>query len=332
MTSHDVVGKVRRIVGERRVGHTGTLDPMATGVLPICVGRSAKITQYLDPDRKVYRCVMKLGKRSDTYDAWGSFIDEADEALVNAVDEEKVRGVFSGFKGDMEQMPPFYSAVKVNGRRLYEYARKGKAIDMADVPARKIHIYSLEIEDMELGRGSESTISFSVECSRGTFIRSICDEAGEMLGTHGYMCSLERTRSGIFTAEHAVTLKELSEMTPEQIDSIMYRPDEVLTHLGRIELTAFDAKRLINGLPTGISRCRVVEKPEFLVHELPFDVSDDYKRLYRVYGEFGDDDVIPGRPEGENRPDYIDERGMAFIGIGILNSSGSELIPKKMFV
>ncbi|MGN0709472.1 MAG: tRNA pseudouridine(55) synthase TruB, partial [Anaerovoracaceae bacterium] len=193
MTSHDVVGKVRRIVGEKRVGHTGTLDPMATGVLPICVGRSARVIQYLDPDRKAYRCVMKLGKRSDTYDAWGSFVEEAGDAEINAVDEEKVRDVFSRFKGDMEQMPPFYSAVKVNGRRLYEYARKGKAIDMADVPARKIHIYSLSVEGMELGRGSESTVSFSVECSRGTFIRSICDEAGEALGTHGYMCSLERT-------------------------------------------------------------------------------------------------------------------------------------------
>ena len=209
ITSHDVAVHVRRLLGVRRVGHTGTLDPMATGVLPVCVGRSARVMEYLDTDIKKYRCVMKLGRDTNTYDVWGEVCAEASEEAVNKVTEEDVRRVLGGFIGQISQVPPLYSAVKIKGKRLYEYARKGKDVD---IPAREVYIPSLVIEDMGLGIGYDSWVRFSCECTKGTFIRSICHDSGESLGVHAALSSLTRTASGIFTESDAITLDELRAM------------------------------------------------------------------------------------------------------------------------
>ena len=165
MTSHDVVNIVRRVMGIRRVGHTGTLDPMATGVLPVCVGAAARITEYLDMDFKTYRCTLQLGKTTDTQDIWGQIIEERPAEQVT---EEAVRKAFAHFSGLIDQKPPMYSAVRVNGRRLYEYAREGKEIE---VKTRKVFIRRLEI--LSFDKEAE-TVSFEVECSKGTYIRTIC--------------------------------------------------------------------------------------------------------------------------------------------------------------
>ena len=169
MTSHDVVNIVRRVMGIRRVGHTGTLDPMATGVLPVCVGAAARITEYLDMDFKTYRCTLQLGKTTDTQDIWGQIIEERPAEQVT---EEAVRKAFAHFSGLIDQKPPMYSAVRVNGRRLYEYAREGKEIE---VKTRKVFIRRLEI--LSFDKEAE-TVSFEVECSKGTYIRTICQDVG----------------------------------------------------------------------------------------------------------------------------------------------------------
>ena len=181
MTSHDVVGRVRRILGTGKVGHTGTLDPMATGVLPICVGKATRIMEYLDMDFKTYRCSMLLGKETDSRDVWGGVLSSVQEAAVNEVREEEIREVFSSFRGLISQKPPIYSAVRVDGKRLYEYAREGKDVE---IPSRNVYIKQLEIEEVRVGRGYESSVTFSVTCSKGTYIRSICHDAGEKLGVH----------------------------------------------------------------------------------------------------------------------------------------------------
>ncbi|MDD6154886.1 MAG: tRNA pseudouridine(55) synthase TruB [Eubacteriales bacterium] len=332
MTSHDVVGKVRRIIGERRVGHTGTLDPMATGVLPVCVGRAARVMQYLDLDKKRYRCRMSLGRRSDSLDAWGNFTEEAAEDEINAITEDDIRTVLAKFSGNIVQRPPAYSAVKVGGKRLYELVHKGKEVKEEDIPLRKIHIYSLDIVSMDLGKGFDSNVIFDVECSKGTFIRTICDDAGEMLGTHAYMSGLERTGSGAFSIEDSITLDQLREMSKDEIEAIMKTPDQALENLGRIELSGRDAIRMINGLDTGISRCHVVYEPPYKNKAYCLPINEDYKFLYKLYGKFADDDIIPGRPEGENRPTEKDERGMTFIGIGFLDEDRQEIRPRKMFI
>ena len=211
MTSHDVVGHVRRILGVRRVGHTGTLDPMATGVLPICVGRSARVMEYLDTDLKRYRCVMKLGRSTNTYDVWGEIDKEADPEEIDRVTEEDVINVLSGFSGRISQLPPLYSAVKVNGKRLYEYARKGRDVE---IPEREVFVTSIDVEDMELGLGYDSWVRFSCECTKGTFIRSICHDAGEKLGVHAALSELERTMSGIFSTDSCITLRFRSSSGP----------------------------------------------------------------------------------------------------------------------
>ena len=184
MTSHDVIYRVRRATGIKRVGHTGTLDPQATGVLPVCIGSAARITEYLDMDFKTYRCTMVLGKITDTQDIWGEVLEERS---TEGITEEAIREAFSGFSGFIDQTPPMYSAVRINGRRLYEYARDGQEVK---VKSRRIYIKELEIESIDM---DSKEVVFSVECSKGTYIRTICQDVGETLGCGATMTALTRT-------------------------------------------------------------------------------------------------------------------------------------------
>lgn len=355
ITSHDITVHVRRLLGVRRVGHTGTLDPMATGVLPVCVGRSARVMEYLDTDLKKYRCVMKLGRSTNTYDIWGETVEEASEDEVNKVTEPMVRDVLSAFTGRLLQTPPLYSAVKVKGKRLYEYARKGHDVD---IPKREVYITSLEIEDMGLGLGHESWVRFSCECTKGTFIRSICHDAGEKLGVHACMSELTRTASGIFTEDTAITLDQLREKLgytretepkrggagrssiegqPEDITGILElrAPDEVLKIFGSVVMEPKDAMRLINGLEIERSVYRVLEEPEFSKNDFYFPVREEYKRLYRIYSPLTPDMEIPGRPDGAVwYPERTigQDKGLRFIGLGLMNPENGHLWPEKIFI
>lgn len=200
-TSHDVVAKVKKICGEK-VGHTGTLDPMATGVLPLLLGQGTKLSKYLINHDKTYIATIQLGKKTDTLDSEGSILEEriVDGKLLN---KENVQRVLECQIGKQIQTPPIYSAIKVNGKKLYEYARKGVEVE---IPKREIEIYNIELLDIN---EKDKTIEFKVHCSKGTYIRTLCENIAEKLGTIGYMKELNRVQVGQFNLDQAFTVEEL---------------------------------------------------------------------------------------------------------------------------
>jgi tRNA pseudouridine synthase B len=200
-TSHDVVAKVKKICGEK-VGHTGTLDPMATGVLPLLLGQGTKLSKYLINHDKTYIATIQLGKKTDTLDSEGSILEErnVDGKLLN---KENVQRVLECQIRKQIQTPPIYSAIKVNGKKLYEYARKGVEVE---IPKREIEIYNIELLDIN---EKDKTIEFKVHCSKGTYIRTLCENIAEKLGTIGYMKELNRVQVGQFNLNQAFTVEEL---------------------------------------------------------------------------------------------------------------------------
>ena len=190
-TSHDVVAKLRGIVGQKKIGHTGTLDPDATGVLPVCLGKATKLCDLLTDKNKTYEAVLLLGKTTDTQDITGEVLEEKS---TEALTEEKVREAIEGFIGDYEQIPPMYSALKVNGKKLYELAREGKVIERK---ARPVKILDIQILEIDLPK-----VRMEVSCSKGTYIRTLCHDIGEKLGCGGCMESLIRTRVSTLSLIH----------------------------------------------------------------------------------------------------------------------------------
>jgi len=203
-TSHDVVAKVKRIA-KTKVGHTGTLDPMATGVLPLLLGEGTKLSKYLIEHDKIYEAVVQLGKKTDTADGEGKVIEEK-EVATNLVTIERIQTVLKQLEGKQKQKPPIYSAIKIKGKKLYEYARKNETIE---IPEREIEIYSMQFISYD---EKEQTISFRVHCSKGTYIRSLCETIAERLNTVGYMKELNRVKGGDFTIEKAVSIEEIEKL------------------------------------------------------------------------------------------------------------------------
>lgn len=230
-TSQDVVAKLRGRLHIRRVGHTGTLDPMATGVLPVCFGKATRIIEYYDDDFKTYEAEMKLGMVTDTLDITGTVL----ETKSVDVSEEDVIQAICSFRGWITQIPPKYSALKVNGKPLYKYAREGVEVE---IKSRKIYV--ADIQPMEVNL-RENRILFRVTCSKGTYIRTICDDIGKKLGCGGTMTALQRTQSGCFRVEEARTLPEILEMTDEELARCVIPMDETLVHLGKIELKSMES-------------------------------------------------------------------------------------------
>ena len=203
-TSHDVVARLRGIAGQKKVGHTGTLDPDAEGVLPVCLGKATKVCDVLTDKSKTYQAVLLLGRRTDTQDISGACLEERD---TSGLAKETVRRAVESFLGDYMQTPPMYSALKVDGKKLYELAREGKTVERK---ARKVQIHRIEIRKMDLPR-----VWIEVECSKGTYIRTLCDDIGELLGVGGCMEELLRTRVGHFRIEDSVRLSELERYREE---------------------------------------------------------------------------------------------------------------------
>lgn len=197
MTSHDVVNIVRKTLHTKKVGHAGTLDPDATGVLVVCVNKATKALQFLTAEHKQYIATLSLGTATDTYDASGTVLEE--KPFTGYADLEDV---LQSFIGESMQKPPMYSAIKIHGKKLYEYARAGEHID---VPARPI-----AIQDIQLLKEENNEITFQVDCSKGTYIRSLCVDIAKKLGYPGHMKDLIRTRSGDFTIDQAITLEDLA--------------------------------------------------------------------------------------------------------------------------
>lgn len=198
-TSHDIVRKAKKLLNEK-VGHTGTLDPNATGVLPLLIGKGTLLSKYLIEHDKIYEAVLKLGEKTDTADGEGKVL-ESQNVEQSILKKENIERIFNNLEGKQEQIPPMYSAIKLNGKKLYEYARKGIEVE---VKPRTIEIYKLElikIEDME--------IIFRVSCSKGTYIRTLCEKIAEELGTVGYMKELKRIQVGEFNIKDSITIEEL---------------------------------------------------------------------------------------------------------------------------
>jgi tRNA pseudouridine55 synthase len=282
-TSQDVCAKLRSRLHIKKIGHTGTLDPMATGVLPVCIGKATRIIEYYDADKKSYHACMKLGVVTDTLDITGetlethSFSDVSEKAVIEA---------FNAYTGAVEQLPPKYSALKINGKRAYELAREGKEFELKK---RKIYIFSNEISRLDMEKGE---IEFDVCCSKGTYIRTICDDIGRALGCGGVMTALTRTGSGFFRLEDAADIRDLAEMSDEDIMERIIPADRTLVSLGIIELNDNRVTAFSNGNSSHLYGCRIIEDSHF----------DD---IFRVYGE--------GR----------------FLGIGAIIDN--ELVPQKVF-
>ena len=208
-TSHDVVNKVKHIFNEK-VGHTGTLDPDATGLLPILIGKGTKLSYYLINHDKEYEVTLKLGERTDTADSEGKVI-EKQEVNVERLSEEEISKVLDSFLGKQEQIPPMYSAIKINGKKLYENARKNIEVD---VKPREIEIYDIKLNKVD---EEEKLICFTVHCSKGTYIRSLCEDIAQSLGTIGYMKELNRTKVGIFDVKDSTSIEELEDNKNDEI-------------------------------------------------------------------------------------------------------------------
>ncbi len=234
MTSHDVVSRMRKIFGTRRVGHTGTLDPMATGVLPVCIGSATKAADMLTESDKRYRAVMELGKRSDTLDIDGTITETSE---VDASEADIIKTV-AEFVGEYDQLPPMYSAIKKNGKRLYELARNGIEIDR---DRRHVKIYSVDILDISL-----PYVTIDVRCSKGTYIRALCDDIGSALGCGAVMTELCRTGTAGFRISEAYTPEELETM--DDPNKAVIPTDRLFSELGEIRLNEKQERSIVNGV------------------------------------------------------------------------------------
>lgn len=241
-TSHDVVAKLRGILKTRKIGHTGTLDPDAVGVLPVCIGRATKACDMLTDRSKVYEAVLRLGITTDTEDMSGKILSENEvQATVKEIEE-----AVQSFLGDYEQIPPMYSAIKVNGKKLYELAREGKVIERKPRP---ITIYQLDILEIDLPK-----IRLRISCSKGTYIRSLCRDIGEKLGCGGCMEQLIRTRVGEFKLEETLPLEQVENLTKAgEIEEKIKPVDELFSEYPAIVLTEeSDQKLAYNGNPLSL--------------------------------------------------------------------------------
>ena len=234
MSSFDAVRVVKKVAGTGKVGHTGTLDPEATGVLPICIGRATKIIDYIMDSEKVYEVTLKLGIRTTTYDLEGEVLEERDPSHLT---EEEILNSINSFKGEYSQIPPMYSALKQNGVRLYELARKGIEVERK---GRLVNIYNLE--DIKI---NNPYISMKVTCSKGTYIRSLCYDIGEKLGVFATMTQLNRAKTSVFSQEMSININEL---TKENINDYILSMEEALEKYDKIVVNKKYVKLLVNGV------------------------------------------------------------------------------------
>lgn len=245
-TSYNIVYRVKKIFKEK-VGHTGTLDPLATGVLPILIGKGTKLSSYLMEHDKEYIATLKLGKKTDTLDAEGEVIEER-EVDDNIFNKDKIDEVLNKFIGKIEQIPPLYSAIKVNGKKLYEYARNGQNVE---VKPRQVEIYKINLLNIDK---EQKEIKFKVNCSKGTYIRTLCLDIAEKLGSIGYMSSLQRTRVGRFKIEDAITIDELekNEQNNEFLNKKLISIEDIFIDKEVINLD--DTKSFLNGVKIKIKK------------------------------------------------------------------------------
>ncbi|AIM17712.1 MULTISPECIES: tRNA pseudouridine(55) synthase TruB [Neobacillus] len=244
MTSHDCVYKLRKILKTKKVGHTGTLDPDVTGVLPICIGKATKIAEYITDAGKAYEGEVTIGFSTTTEDASGEVVER--KAVERTISREEIEQVLQSLQGEIQQTPPMYSAVKVGGVRLYEYARKGIEVER---PTRQITIYSIELLDERKEFSGETiTFRFKVQCSKGTYIRTLAVMIGERLGYPAHMSWLKRTQSASYRLEDCLTFEEIeNKMEEGRLDEILKPLESALSHLPKMRINDKVAEKVKNG-------------------------------------------------------------------------------------
>lgn len=266
MTSYGVVAAVKRLTGQRRVGHAGTLDPDATGILPVCLGKATRIVEFFMSAVKVYVAEIELGACTDTYDAAGEITSRGD---ASSLTREDVETALDGFRGIIEQTPPMYSALKHQGRPLYDLAREGVTVERA---SRRVTIHRLELLEWRF-----PLLKIEVECSKGTYIRSLAHDLGQRLGCGAYLKMLERTRYGIFDIEHAVTLEQVRETSEGGgLEGLLFPIDAALGGMVRVDVDEAEETALKQGKP-------MTKELENEPDTGPFH---HYRRAYNQAGEF----------------------------------------------
>ena len=272
MTSHNVVAYIKRILNVDKVGHTGTLDPGAAGVLPICIGRATRISEYLLNDKKTYRAELQIGFKSDTLDKYGII----EKVPVPVISEENIYSAFEKFKGRIEQLPPMFSAVKHNGKRLYSLAREGIVVDRK---IRDAYIYSINILNIY-----NEKVLFDVTCSKGTYIRTLCSDIGKLLHSDAIMTFLLRTKTGPFEIKNSVTLDELRCIVENNdIDSILHPIEAGLSGYSRIKVNNFISQKVKNGVPFKIESYMDYELKDNDSSILIFDDSNSFIAIGKKY-------------------------------------------------
>ena len=273
-TSFDVVAKLRGILHERKIGHTGTLDPDATGVLPVCIGNATKVCDLLTDKDKVYRAVMHLGIATDTQDMTGTVLADREKEAAQ-LSEKTVKNAIMQFVGDYDQIPPMYSALKVNGKKLCDLARAGVEVERK---ARPVTIFSIEIEQIHL-----PYVTMQVHCSKGTYIRTLCADIGEVIGTGACMESLVRTRVSVFTLEEAHTLTQIEQMRDDgTLESLILPVDRVFAGRPKCKVLPEAFRFLQNG--NRLRDANFEKKPEGITEDADqILVYDPMDRFYAVY-------------------------------------------------
>ena len=237
-TSQDVTARLRRVFNTRRIGHGGTLDPMATGVLPVFVGRATRGVEFFEHAEKTYETVLRLGLTTDSEDITGTMLTEAPVSVI----DEQIEAALAAFRGQIMQIPPMYSALKVNGQKLCDLARKGKTVERQPRP--------ITIHELTLLERTENTLRLRVRCSKGTYIRTLCKDIGEQLGCGGCMESLRRVSAGEYTIDEAVPLQEL--LDTDQPEKYLRDVDTMFRNYPAVTLTAHQEKRCRNGNPFSV--------------------------------------------------------------------------------
>lgn len=277
-TSQDVVSKLRGVFHERRIGHGGTLDPMATGVLPVFVGRATRAVEFFESAEKEYIAGLRLGLTTDTQDTTGTPLSQ----MPVSVTDDRLRHAMAQLLGEIEQVPPMYSAVKIGGKKLYELARQGKEIAR---PARKITIFELE-----LLAGSGCDWTFRVKCSKGTYVRTLCAQIGQLLGCGGCMSSLRRTQAGCFTLADALPLEQIVQTPPEALPRLLRGVDTLFADRAKCSVTQNQERSIRNGaairssLPNGNYRVYAPDGTFLCIARQTGDTLKPVKSFFEVDG------------------------------------------------
>jgi len=271
MTSHDVVARVRKTIGERRVGHTGTLDPFATGVLVVLVGRATRLAQFLSGAEKEYAAVIRFGYATDTGDVTGKRVAQptngftAETQRAQSFRREEIEAALASLRGEIEQTPPMYSAKKIAGRKLYELARRGEEVERKAVRVTIKEFAAITSGDelLKQNNGDTCDLSVRVVCSAGTYVRSLAESVGERLGVGAHVAELRRTRAGQFRIADAITLDRLNDIAQSaSIEQVLLSPDAALAHLPAVSLRADDVSRTLHGVDMQIEDGNVSAWPD----------------------------------------------------------------------